>query len=642
MAGYKYRRLSGSGCIRTAIVQAGNFDDDIVISLRPAQFSEEEVPWYEALSYVWGSAEHPTPIYVATPNEPQTTLLVTQNLGVALRYLRLADQTRVMWIDAICIDQTNNEEKGLQVALMGEIYRRATRVVAWLGPQENESDRAMECMLRLGSQIDVDWGSYEMRPSAPSTDPTVADANVNLPWDARELTAVYRLLCRRWFERLWIRQEVFLANSQAIIKCGSREVLWTIFRAALLAAFQKPSVSFELEDDLFNRQMFLRGFIHHSEPTLRLLQLRGLYENAFCADPRDRVYGVLAMLHDEEKAFGITPDYSRSMMGLYRDVVTRWLRYYASLDIILQCEFDEGRRPSWVPDWSTPLHSRTPSQSFASSQLLAWLEVVEQGVLRAAGVSTSRITHVQPLGSLIQNSILDTFSKLRTVLTKEGLHGLQPQPEGVLDAYCIALLCGRDSDSQHPPRADWPTKEEAKEVMNWLVSDTYGYFSGDFLPGTAGYKFLTAAASRMHGNVLMKTSKGHIGLGPPSAQPGDEVCVLMGCDSPVALRAVDNSRFVLVGTCYVHDISDGKALLGPLPDSTRGVAVLHKDAGVYSRAILDEESGEILFADPRLGRMGVDLAEFRNALESDPFKRINLSPDVLLEHGVNVVCFDIV
>ncbi|KAK4182868.1 heterokaryon incompatibility protein 6 [Podospora australis] len=352
MSTYKHPPLPVSGYIRIATLQAGNFQDDIVISIEPAEFSEEVVPQYEALSYV------------------------TRNLAVALRHLRSpVGQGRVLWIDAICIDQANDDEKGVQVALMGEIFKRAWRVVAWLGPQENDSDHAMDCMLHLGSD----------------RCPTLADRDVNLPWSARELTAVYHLLCRTWFERLWIRQEVFLANPQAIIKCGSREVLWTVFRTAWLAVFRKPSIYFGLDKEFYNRLEFLRWFIYHPQSTIRLMELRDLNDNAFCVDPRDRVYGVLAMLGPADKALGITPDYSRTMKELYEDVATRWTIQHAPLNIILHCEFQEGQRPSSVPDWSTPLRSSMPPDTFASSQLQAWFQVTESRVLRVAWVSTSSV-----------------------------------------------------------------------------------------------------------------------------------------------------------------------------------------------------------------------------------------------------------
>ncbi|KAK4182867.1 hypothetical protein QBC35DRAFT_139921 [Podospora australis] len=177
--------------------------------------------------------------------------------------------------------------------------------------------------------------------------------------------------------------------------------------------------------------------------------------------------------------------------------------------------------------------------------------------------------------------------------------------------------------------------------MDWLVSDTYEYRSEDFEPGTTGYKFLTLAAHCMRGNVLINTSKGHIGLGSPSAQPGDKVCVLLSCDPPVVLRAVDKNGYLLIGSCYVHDLDDGNDLLGSLPDNLRTVNIFHKDAGGHSRAFLDKGSGKVSFADPRLGRMAVGFAEFCRAVERDPFEGINLSPEVLIEHGVNVEYFDI-
>lgn len=67
---------------------------------------------------------------------PHSTLAVTPNLEEALRYLQYDNVPRALGVDAICIDQKNPEERSKQVARKGEIYSKAIRVVAWLGPEE--------------------------------------------------------------------------------------------------------------------------------------------------------------------------------------------------------------------------------------------------------------------------------------------------------------------------------------------------------------------------------------------------------------------------------------------------------------------------------------------------------------------------
>jgi hypothetical protein len=72
--------------------------------------------------------------------------LITSNLDIALSHLRLELEARLLWIDALCINQCDDHEKSLQLAMMGKIYCQAGSVVAWLGPEEDNSNDAFELM----------------------------------------------------------------------------------------------------------------------------------------------------------------------------------------------------------------------------------------------------------------------------------------------------------------------------------------------------------------------------------------------------------------------------------------------------------------------------------------------------------------
>ncbi|KUJ08711.1 HET-domain-containing protein, partial [Mollisia scopiformis] len=91
----------------------------------------ESRPRFEALSYVWGNPNPPNTI--ECNNQPHS---VTPNLALAIRRLRMPDGTRVVWIDAICVNQEDLNERSQQVQLMREIYSQAWRVVVWLGEDE--------------------------------------------------------------------------------------------------------------------------------------------------------------------------------------------------------------------------------------------------------------------------------------------------------------------------------------------------------------------------------------------------------------------------------------------------------------------------------------------------------------------------
>jgi len=118
---------------------------DIQCDIFQAFLNEPEsiIP-YEALSYTWGSTEIMDSITING-----TKLGVTHNLYLALQYLRSEDEDRILWVDSLCIDQGNGKEKGHQVQQMGNIYRRAERVVIWLGLATYETNVFMDSVKQL-------------------------------------------------------------------------------------------------------------------------------------------------------------------------------------------------------------------------------------------------------------------------------------------------------------------------------------------------------------------------------------------------------------------------------------------------------------------------------------------------------------
>jgi hypothetical protein len=98
------------------------------------------------------------------------TLSVTQNLSQALPYLRYEDKSRALWIDAICVNQQDLQERSQQVKRMAEIYSKATRVIAWLGPATETTTIARKCFDEIASHIDVDWARVVMQAHSGKED----------------------------------------------------------------------------------------------------------------------------------------------------------------------------------------------------------------------------------------------------------------------------------------------------------------------------------------------------------------------------------------------------------------------------------------------------------------------------------------
>ena len=125
---YRYDRLRGEGAIRLLSLLPGQLLDEIHVRISNANLTKRPRPRYEALSYVWGDPSDNHFIHVdqggplrklkalLSEDRSKVRLSVTSNLEEALRYLRLSHEPRLLWIDAICIDQQNIMERGQQVS----------------------------------------------------------------------------------------------------------------------------------------------------------------------------------------------------------------------------------------------------------------------------------------------------------------------------------------------------------------------------------------------------------------------------------------------------------------------------------------------------------------------------------------------
>jgi hypothetical protein len=136
---------------------------------------------YEAISYVWGSKENLQTIVIDNRN-----FNITQNLFTALRHVRNDKLPRIIWVDAICINQKEDTEKEHQIALMAKIYAKSSRVLIWLGDAEHNGDRALEAIRLIGAR------STDFSP-------------VKLSTTELSQQGILQLLERPWFQRIWVR-----------------------------------------------------------------------------------------------------------------------------------------------------------------------------------------------------------------------------------------------------------------------------------------------------------------------------------------------------------------------------------------------------------------------------------------------------
>ncbi|KAK3955167.1 ankyrin repeat-containing domain protein [Pseudoneurospora amorphoporcata] len=266
---------------------------------------------YEALSYVWGSEDKPCSIFIDGYN-----LAVGKNLYAALLHLRDNSVQRTIWIDAICINQGDNEEKGHQVQSMAKIYAKASRVIVWLGEEVAGSDQALE----------------EIRIAAKLSTRRLDDN-----------AGILTLLQRPWFQRIWVLQEVAAAR-HILIKCGSAEVDGFAFCSGLNAlnvSNELPaglrarilSVTYLIRDAIFRPKYTTSQSDNFSLDIRPLGELIEMYHTREATDRRDKVYALLGMSSDNPTAAGLFADYKISWKQLFNKLIHFFLSELVSVDL---------------------------------------------------------------------------------------------------------------------------------------------------------------------------------------------------------------------------------------------------------------------------------------------------------------------
>jgi heterokaryon incompatibility protein (HET) len=142
MACYQYQPITNPNSIR--ILKLAPSDGTAALRFTLEVVSLDSSPQYKALSYTWGTQAPLKHIYC-----DGKILLIGENCEEALLHLQSTTETVVLWIDAICIDQSSVAERTQQVQLMGDIYRRANQVLIWLGKQTKECELAFKYLYRF-------------------------------------------------------------------------------------------------------------------------------------------------------------------------------------------------------------------------------------------------------------------------------------------------------------------------------------------------------------------------------------------------------------------------------------------------------------------------------------------------------------
>ncbi|KAG7290494.1 hypothetical protein NEMBOFW57_000496 [Staphylotrichum longicolle] len=296
--------------VRVLELHPGSGDQPLSGTLR--SISLESLVECEALSYVWG-----TPSGGEIDLGSGQCLSIGFNLKEALHYIRHPQRPRMLWIDAICINQDDIHEKSHQVQLMAEIYSRCESVLVWLGTATPHSHLGLEILSYLAnSDRRFDNGSAPWE--------RVPDITVG--------AALRDILERPYFQRLWVVQEAALAR-RVTMQLGHTCIEWSSgtptrkFLARIKLAELSPS--WEQSGQLRNAIDFqpMRELLEQSLATdakrrgvlevPSLLDVVHSIRHRKVVDPRDRIYGVMSLAVPGEIA-NLVPDYTLSWEETYR------------------------------------------------------------------------------------------------------------------------------------------------------------------------------------------------------------------------------------------------------------------------------------------------------------------------------------
>lgn len=517
---------------------------------------------------------------------------------------------RRVWIDSICINQSNQAEKEWQIGLMQRVYSQAERVIAWMGDSP-ASKGALTYAAKLlaiattGSEREL-IEAWEMERPIGECDP--------------QWYAIQALLNQEWFGRVWVIQEVVLAQNLVLRHGSGEQIPWDAlaeFGQFLFMPEIEPRLrdstknDFGIDKTLYRNVCNLKSMKNLREcrdklsPTAHgfdLDSVLGIARNFQSTEPHDRIYAMLALTSEETRQeIGI--NYSLSL----REVVLRvalheFLNKTTHLSGLCfagmatrNCRshhFRDLELPSWCPDWFS-----NPQQN----------SVVN-------GIYCTAATHMRPYVQFIQNpsdhirfrgSHFDTIILCSEFLDMESAEkrtdrkemffeffqfidhctklcveairrrGLFKGPfQTPLDLFWRTVLMDRAQNGECPiPIA---TLEEFKTTTmlaqslnprvaslgNYIIQQTLLNQSGDL--DTALRTLFMAIGSSMSGKRLCVTGNGYLALCPREAEVEDHICIIYGAETPFVVRPTQGDSIqpdqanLLIGSCYVQGITHGE------------------------------------------------------------------------------------
>lgn len=563
---YGYRPLEGSRTIRLLELCEGSGIEELTGHLHHVPLDDFR-GGFLAISYAWGHSLKPF-----TLRTPEGVIGLTVSLCLGLRRLRREDRPLLVWADAICIDQSREEEKRSQILLMPEIFRAAHWVPAWLGEERDSSGRAMDCL-------------HEMVAAASTA--------VRLPEESAMWDSISKLFGRPWFQRAWVVQELVLAP-QVVVFCGNHWAPWDeIYEAAKICTRESSthSATGVMKHIVMNASAILslgdlrRSYQERGQDGQReLLTLLARFQYTRATLQRDKLFALLGLACDAAEP-EFYPDYRAPLEVIVRRYAGVFIRRGGALELLYRAGSSSARFPSWVPDWIT----NTPRQSVITwpNRLQHFATCTqEKAEIRLSSDDDSVLVcrgylfdPVDKVGE-VSFETSDRLSYLRELVSFVQSRSHYPTKERLEDlAWKIAIGDAAEPvSSATGKRVDFRVAYQAFEEYLQLGEQTTDW-NTELMQARAMAKmkrllfrpqelrqllwpYLHTAlefAERFPNARACLTRNGYIGIVPGSARKGDMIAVLHGSAVPFVVRKITQGRkaFTLLGACYIHGIMHG-------------------------------------------------------------------------------------
>lgn len=511
------------------------------------------------------------------------------------------------WIDVICINQDDDEEKIHQVQKMTEIYGQAEKVLAWLGKQTTTSSLAMRLLKDLHDTIRdrKNWNRGKLKQISFADEELshLGLPSINDPtWDY-----LNDLLHHPYFSRVWVLQELVLAKKAPLVMYGDTFFYWTYFEAVK-----------DFLEELGWDRILLRDSPYRSEsgvgpilaifPEIRTPRSMGIKVSigrllSMCrfleaSDPRDKIIGLLGLISPADSAKSqIAANYHLSTIDFYTDVTGKLISQNRSFEILSHVEDLSLPRtvglPSWVPNFACKSHCSERFSNFRASIdsefWCYWSPGSPCVQVRAHFVDEIQTVpkYAAEPGNDMSHSIIEWYNLAATsanVVSTDWMSALahpQTLDKGFVNTFWQTLLRDTIHDREHPVpdqygnhfaafmisiSTNFPSYSNTRHLyraQSLVPKETLKLFlcnQRELLPGSRGNSALCDQALDLAYCRFFLTRSSRMGVGPMSLRPGDQIALFSGAGQVFILRRIIKDSFQLIGATYVHCIMHGEGL----------------------------------------------------------------------------------